>query len=196
LNAVLKQPSNAAHNLVGPLLEVLENTVIQAVLDFYRPYLEPGGKRRLAEAVRAQLGTEADDLVAARERIQEEQAELDGIVNNLLDNLTAENREFVDKRLADLRERQEKLKIRDEELECMELAQASIDSTVDEAITFLKKLEYVLSQGLPQERLVVLRQCVERVWINRPESKAKVDIRIVPFGFDVYSANIITLVGL
>jgi len=169
--------------LMSPIpQEVLEKTVIKAVLGFYRPYLEPGGKRRLAEVVRAQLGTEADDIVAARERIREEQAELDGIINNLLDNLTAENREFVDKRFADLRERQEKLKLRDEELECMELAQASIDSTVEEAITFLKKLEFTLNKGLPQEKLVAIRQCVERVWINRPDRMIKLEIKVVPGG--------------
>lgn len=162
--------------------EVLEDTVIEAVRDFYWPYLEPGGKRRLAEAVRAQLGTEADDLVAAGERIREEQVELDGIINNLLDNLTAENREFVDKRLADLRERQEKLKMRDEELERMELAQASIDSTVEEAVLFLKKLDFILREGLPQEKLVAIRQCVERVWIDKIGGSVKVGIRTVPGG--------------
>ena len=162
--------------------EILERTVIDAVLDFYRPYLEPGRKRRLAEAVRTQLGTEADDLVTARERIREEQTELDGIINNLLDNLTAENREFVDKRLADLRERQDTMKIRDEELECMELAQASIDSTVKEAMGFLKKLEFTLKEGLPQEKLVAIRQCVERVWIDKVGGIVKVGVRKVPGG--------------
>ncbi len=162
--------------------KVVEKTVIDAVLDFYQQYLAPGGKRRLAEAVRDQLGTQADGLATARKRIQEGQDELDSIINNLLDNLTTENRGFVNKRLAELRTRQEKLKMRDEELECLELAQASIDANVDEAIVFLKNLEFTLREGLPQEQLVAIRQCVERVQVNFTKFRCRIRLRVVPAG--------------
>lgn len=160
--------------------EVLETAVINEVLGFYQRYLEPGGKRRLAEAVRAQLGVETDEVSAARERIQTDRRELDGIIGNLLDNLTAANREFVDERLSELRERRDRLKLRDEELEQLELAQASIDATVEEAMEFLSRLEITLRRGLPQERLVSLRQCVERICINARENGAKLALRVVP----------------
>ncbi|MCC7146348.1 MAG: recombinase zinc beta ribbon domain-containing protein [Phycisphaeraceae bacterium] len=158
----------------------LESTVIDAVLAFYQPYLEPGGKRRLAEAIRAQLGNQSEDLFVAQQRVQTEQAELDGIIQNLLDNLTAANREFVDQRLTDLRERRDKLKLRNEELECLALAQSSLDSTVNEAMAFLKKLAFTLHEGLPQEKLVALRQCVERAWIDRAKEYVKIAVRRIP----------------
>ena len=74
----------------------LETTVIQAVLDFYKPYLAKDGRRRLAAAVKEQTGSENTDLVAARERAQEETKRISGIIDNLLDNITDTNREFVD----------------------------------------------------------------------------------------------------
>lgn len=140
------------------------------------------GKRKLAEAIKAQAGTQAEDLDAARDRVCEEQIRLDSTINNLLDNLTESNREFVDKRLNGRRDQRDQLKLRDEELECLELAQSSIDATVQEAMDFIKKLEFTLREGVPQEKLVALRQCVERVCINRRKATINLLIRQIPAG--------------
>ena len=68
----------------------------------------------------------------------------------------------------------------DEELEQLELAKASIDATVEEAMAFVGQLEITLRRGLPQERLVSLRQCVERICINAPDHGARMALRVVP----------------
>jgi predicted nucleic acid-binding Zn-ribbon protein len=114
--------------------------------------------------------------------VREEQSRLDTTINTLLDNLTESNREFVDKRMNDLRDQRDQLKLRDEELECLELAQSSIDSTVQEAMDFINKLEFTLREGVPQEKLVALRQCVERVCINRRKATINLLIRQIPAG--------------
>ena len=78
--------------------EILESKVIEAVLDFYKPYLEKGGRKKLAEAVKAQVGTEVEDIKSAHQRAESELERITGIINNLLDNITEANRDFVDKR--------------------------------------------------------------------------------------------------
>jgi len=47
---------------------------------------------------------------------------------------------------------------------------------------FLSGFECILRQGLPQEKLVALRQCVERIWVNKPYREIKLAIRLVPAG--------------
>jgi hypothetical protein len=47
--------------------EVLQSQVTETVLDFYRSYLEKGGRQKLAEAVKAQTGVEKEDLTSARQ---------------------------------------------------------------------------------------------------------------------------------
>jgi Recombinase len=44
----------------------IEETVINAVLEFYDPYLAKGGKQKLADAVKNELGSEDDQLTRAR----------------------------------------------------------------------------------------------------------------------------------
>ncbi|MFC1603739.1 zinc ribbon domain-containing protein [Planctomycetota bacterium] len=53
--------------------KVVEETVIKMVLDFYRWLLGKGGRTELAEAVRALIGSEAEEFVAARKPTQYDQ---------------------------------------------------------------------------------------------------------------------------
>jgi len=162
--------------------KILESRVIDAVLDFYKPYLDKGGRKKLAEAVKKQIGSEGKELVVARQRAQTKQKRIDQIINNLLDNITSTNREYVDRRLNELKQQRQQLEARLEELDQLSLSQAEIDSIVTDSMQFLSGLEFTLRQGLPQEKLVALRQCIERFWIDKPAGTIKLAIRLVPVG--------------
>ena len=47
---------------------------------------------------------------------------------------------------------------------------------------FLADLEFVLREGVPQEKLVALRQCIEKISIDKPSGKIALDIYLVPAG--------------
>jgi hypothetical protein len=162
--------------------DLLEEAVIKMVLDFYRPYLEKEGRRKLAEAVKGQLGSEAEDFVTARQRAQTEQEKTGTIIDNLLDNITPTNREYIDQRLSELKQQRQQLEARLEELDRLSLSQAEIDSIVTDSMQFLSGLEFTLHQGLPQTKLAALRQCIEKTWVNKPAGEIKLAIFRVPAG--------------
>ncbi len=167
-------------NAIGQ--KVLEETVIKIVLDSYRPLLGTGGRTKLAEAVKAQIGSEAEEFVAARKRAQRELNKINKTINNLLDNITSANREFVDQRLNELKQQKHQLEARLEELDRISLSRDEINSIVSDSMKFLAGLEFVLHGGLPQEKLVALRQCIEKISINKPAGTVKLTVRSVPVG--------------
>jgi ATP-dependent protease HslVU (ClpYQ) ATPase subunit len=118
-------------------------------------------------------------LVTARQRAQAEQERIGKIIDNLLDNITPTNREYVDQRLNELKQQKQQLEIR---LDQLSLSQAEIDSIVTDSMQFLSGLEFTLRQGLPQEKLAALRQCIEKIWVNKPAGEIKLTIRLVPVG--------------
>ena len=69
-----------------------------------------------------------------------------------------------------------------EELDRLSATQAEIQSIVAETLKFLAGLEFTLRRGLPQEKLVALRQCIERIHIDKPKGAAKITLRRVPCG--------------
>jgi len=162
--------------------EVLESLVTDTVIDFYRPYLGKGGRRKLAVATKTQIGSEAEELVTDRKRAHRQLNKIKKIIGNLLDNITSTNREFVDKRLRELEQQKEKLEARLEELDRLIVSQAEVETIVADAMQFLSGLECILHQGLPKEKLVALRQCIEKIEINKPSGIVRLTVRSVPVG--------------
>ncbi|MHC4124102.1 MAG: hypothetical protein ACYSSI_11050 [Planctomycetota bacterium] len=45
---------------------------------------------------------------------------------------------------------------------------------------FITSLEYTLKNGLPQEKLALVRQCVEKIWIDSGQKKIKIRFYTIP----------------
>jgi hypothetical protein len=103
-------------------------------------------------------------------------------INNLLDNITSANREFVDQRLTKLKQQKQQLEARFEELDRLVVSQAEIKNMVADAMQFLSDLEFTLREGLAQEKLAALRRCIEKISINKPAGTVKLTLRSVPAG--------------
>ncbi|UCG58664.1 MAG: recombinase family protein, partial [Phycisphaerales bacterium] len=69
-------------NAIGQ--KVLEQAVIDSVLDFYRLLLAKGGRTKLAQAVKAQIGSETEEFGAAHKRAQQELNKIKKTIDNLL----------------------------------------------------------------------------------------------------------------
>ena len=53
-------------------------------------------------------------------------------------------------------------------------------SAPNPAAVLLRPLQYTLRNGLPEEKLILIRQCVERIVIDKENNTAKLNIYIVP----------------
>ncbi len=66
------------------------------------------------------------------------------------------------------------------ELDRLAASQAEIKAIVTDALQFISGLKFTLNQCLPQEKLCALRQCVERILIDKPGKSVIVKIKAVP----------------
>ncbi len=103
-------------------------------------------------------------------------------MNNLLDNLTSENRDLVDKRLRSLKQQKQNLETRLQELDRLQSSQDEIQNIISQALKFIASLEYTFQEGLPQEKLVVVRHCIEKIRVDQTQRKIEINIYIVPVG--------------
>ena len=162
--------------------EVLEETVIDTVLNFYSPLLSKRGRTKLAEVVKTHISSEAKKFIASRKRAQRKLDKIHTTINNLLNSITSANCDFVDQQLGDLRYQKDKIEARLEELYQLSLSQAEINSIVSDSMKFIASLEFILRQGLPQEKLAALRQCVKKIDIDKAAGEIKLAIYLVPTG--------------
>lgn len=166
----------------GPVKqEALEETVITAVLDFYRErYMGEGGMERLGAAVRAHLGDEAEDLVEARKRLEADRKRVESTIANLLDAMSGATRDLVEERLISLRDERESLRRRAAELERLALAEADVQDLIQDVGAFLAGLERTLREDAPDRRVAALRRCVESVTIEAADGAVRMEIRELP----------------
>ena len=92
------------------------------------------------------------------------------------------NREFVDQRLKELANQRQQLESRLDELDRLATSQIEIKSITAEALRFLSGLEFTLRKGLPQEKLAALRQCIDRIHVDKPAAALAITIRTIPTG--------------
>ena len=55
------------------------------MLNFIPSFLDKDGHRKLAEAVKDQIGSESEDFVAARQRVEEELQRISSTISDLVD---------------------------------------------------------------------------------------------------------------
>ncbi len=60
------------------------------------------------------------------------------------------------------------------------LFQAEIKAIVTNGMQFLASLEFTPREGLPQEKLVALCQCIDRIHIAKPANQIKLAFRAIP----------------
>ncbi len=64
------------------------------------------------------------------------------------------------------------------------LFQAEIKAIVTNGMQFLASLEFTPREGLPQEKLVAPRQCIEQVHVNKTAGKIELSFLISRSGHD------------
>ncbi len=158
----------------------LEEAVIDAVVAHYQSYLDEQGRKRMARGVQAFIGSETEDSTRARHRAEQERGEIQHSIDNLLDNITPSNREFVDQRLEELGKRREELDQRLETLEHLSLTSVEVNSIVEETEAFLQDLESRLRCGSPDKRIQAIRRCVDRAEFDWESGMATLQLWTVP----------------
>ena len=121
-------------------------------------------------------------LRKARERASGELERITETINRLLDSISPENRDVIDPRLKTLNEQRQTLEARLDELDRLTASQTEIRTVVSDTMRFLAALPFTLREGVPQEKLGVLRQCVERVRIGQCLRKASAFLFTIPLG--------------
>ncbi|MCP4594290.1 MAG: hypothetical protein GY842_26475, partial [bacterium] len=70
--------------------------------------------------------------------------------------------------------------LRLDELDRLGASQAEVKTIVADGLRFIAGLEFTLRNGLPQEKLAALRQCIDRVHLDKPADEAVITIRTIP----------------
>ena len=67
-----------------------------------------------------------------------------------------------------------------EQIDSLNLSLQETQVLVDDTLQFLAGLEFTLRKGVPEEKRAALRQCVQRIWIDKPASAVRMATYRIP----------------
>jgi DNA invertase Pin-like site-specific DNA recombinase len=157
-----------------------EAAVVQAALEFYKRYSETDGRLALVDAMSRGVGAEREHVQRQRLHLQDRSERLDRTVVNLLDNLTAVNRDLVDRRISDIKREKATLEADLESLNRKAVSKRELRGIIEDAWQFVSTLGSTLSDAPMPLRQAALRRCIDSIVVDRERSTAVVGFRVVP----------------
>ncbi len=156
--------------------------------------MDEGGDAILRQVVgkALSLGDGANDRHLELEKRRDE---IDRRIDELIENLTATNREFVDRKLAALKD--ERAKIADVlvNLETRRNRRCNLGHVVEEALQSIREFEEVFDEGTLEEQKELVALMVERVDVDPVGKIARCRIRKFPAPTCVDTGNLLRVVA-
>jgi len=158
----------------------LEQAVIDAVVKFYEPLRGEGAAPMIATMLRKNCEADAEAIEAKRAAQTKRLKKLDATVRQLLDNITARNRELVDRRIEELERERDAIATRIDALDQMALSASDADYIADEIADFVNGLEHSVRFGVSDQRKAALRRCITQMTVDPEHRTASITVRCLP----------------
>ncbi|MGH9868612.1 MAG: recombinase family protein [Candidatus Polarisedimenticolia bacterium] len=157
--------------------EPLEAFVIEQVRRRLMQLLDGSGMADLRRYVREELeqaiGTPGTDLKAVEEEMSRVAADID----RLIDSITPVNKDLIDERLVQLKNRRRQLEDRREELSLRAERKVDLEAATNAALAYLTRFREVLATGTFLEQKEFLSAFVERITLHPVKKSGTLKIR-------------------
>lgn len=117
--------------------ELLEEAVIEAVIDLYKPFIGDDAQDRMADVLDEQIGSDITEIAKTQASIKSQVRKIDRKVRNLLDNITARNKNLADVRLSELTQEREQLEDQLESFENLAITEEECQELITETAGFI-----------------------------------------------------------
>lgn len=126
------------------------------------------------------MGGESREVGLQQEKLRQRLADIDQTVRNLLDNITAANRELVDQRLLELAGERRAVEEKIDSMRGLALTAAQTRELVDHTARFIAGLKDALSSAPLDQRQAAIRRCVDDIQIDHAHGELDLVIRKLP----------------
>jgi hypothetical protein len=160
--------------------DVIEDLVIDAIGENIRQMLEAADPIELRSLVRQHLGVTEDGASEELRRLRVQREEIRTKINNILDNITRENREFADQRIAELKQELLEVNPRIEELERAADMEVDLDDAVRAMTGMLSSSAEVMQEGSIDEQRRVVRAFVRQIRLDPQTHEGRAEVFALP----------------
>jgi hypothetical protein len=160
--------------------EVIEKSVLDAIRSNVQDFMGKGGGELLATVLRKALQPTKKNHARAVRQIRNKIADIEAKIDRLLDNLSTETKEFIDRKVAGLKKERAHLAARLEEHQRGENAKFDICRLAKTIVELIREFDAVFATGTIEEQKEFIGLFVEGIEVDPKKRKARVKIRRFP----------------
>jgi len=161
--------------------EAIEGMILGEIGKNLRNFLkEEKGRKALRSILEEMAGAQVMDVDRELEKLREKKEDLERRIFNILDNITAENREFADRRIGDLKKKLDELLLRMKELETSPGELMDLDQVTEVMLEYMKDFENVVAQGTVDEKRRFIRAFAKEIELDPESGTGRAQVFVIP----------------
>ncbi len=160
--------------------DMIEGLLVNTIGNHIRRMVEAADPSELRGVVKQYLGVTEEGASEQLLRLREQREQVRAKINNILDNLTRENREFADQRIAELKQELMDISPKIEELERAAGAHVDLDEAMRAVVEMLRSFADVMKEGTIDEQRRVIRAFVRQVRLDPQNHEGRAEVFALP----------------
>jgi site-specific DNA recombinase len=174
--------------------ELIEYAILANIKSAVAGFLKEGGEE-LLRAIFQKCLESTEVLGDQLERCERRVGQINARIDELVESLTPTNKEFVDQKLASLKEERDDLTAHLDSYQKRSVTSVDIDSIVRDVIENIRRFDELFAEGTCEEQKELVSLFVEGIEVDPKEGRARVRIKRFPASKSIDAGNLLVLVA-
>jgi DNA invertase Pin-like site-specific DNA recombinase len=160
--------------------DLIEGWVLEQIGRIVHSYLDEGGEARLRQMIEQEMAGASRFDGSALAVVRQHKADIEATIENLIDNITPTNREFVDRRIEKLRDELVELERQEAALAEQQHKEQHAVIIAQEALAVAQSFDRLVEAGTVDEKRVLVRAFLRRIDFDPQTRAGKAYFWVVP----------------
>jgi len=160
--------------------ELIEGWVMEQIGGIVHEHLDNGGDKKLRKMIEQEVAGAGRSDGSEAAQVRQRRADIEAIINNLLDNITPTNREWVDRRIEKLRDEMVELERREAALGQQQDREQQAALLVDHALALARSFDRLVEIGTIEEKRTLVRAFLRGIDYDPASQTGKAHFLLVP----------------
>ena len=163
--------------------DVLEGMILEEIGKNIRTFVGAEGGRGVLRSLLEEMISGEEELGGREDELSKltaQKADIERRIGAILDNISAENKDFADKRIRELKEELRKIEPRIDELQAALGAKVDLDELTDAMMGYLESFEQVASEGTVDEKRRLVRAFTHKLELDPETGRGHAELLYLP----------------
>jgi len=161
--------------------EFIETWVLEQIGGIMNEYLDAGGEKRLRKMIEQEVAGEGRGDGTELSRVRQRRADIEATIDNLLDNITPTNRDYVDRRIGKVRDEMVELERHEAALLEQQDRERQAQALAERAIAMARDFDRLVEVGTVDEKRSMVRAFLRGIDYDPESASGKAHFWLIPY---------------